>query len=469
LNKLFLFFALIHVTGIGAQVPKRTPPDPNKPVKTTPEEVKTRTRILILFDASNSMYAKLENDNRINVAKKVLSRIIDSLESQPSVELGLRVFGHRSPTPLRDCKDTKLEVPFSKNNHKQIIEFIKTIKPKGTTPIAYSLLQSADDFPADKGVRNIIILITDGIEECGGDPCAISEALQRKGVILRPFIIGIGGNEDFRKAFDCVGRYFDANTEESLQNVLNVVISQAINATTAQVNLLDIYGKPTETNVGMSFYDSYSGKLLYNYMHTINDRGNPDTLILDPAYHYDLVVHTVPQVVKKDITVVAGRHTIIAVDAPQGDMQLSITGVTSYENLEVRVMQAGQQQTINVQTFNSTKRYLVGKYDLEILSNPRIYYRDVDIAQSKTTTVQIAQPGKLSLTSTQDIYGDIYYWNNNKLEWVLALPLNTRHEVFTLQPGNYKIIYRSKLATKAIYTFERDFTITSGNAVNAVL
>jgi Ca-activated chloride channel family protein len=415
------------------------------------------------------MYAKLDNDNRINVAKKVLSRIIDSLEYQPSVELALRVFGHRSPTPLRDCKDTKLEVPFSKNNHKQIIEFIKTIRPKGTTPIAYSLMQSADDFPSDKGVRNIIILITDGIEECGGDPCAISEALQRKGVILRPFIIGIGGNDDFRKAFDCVGRYFDANTEESLQNVLNVVISQAINATTAQVNLLDIYGKPTETNVGMSFYDNYTGKLLYNYMHTINDRGYPDTLILDPAYHYDLVVHTVPEVIKKDISVTAGKHTIIAVDAPQGDMQLTINGVTTYDNLQVRVMQAGQQKTINVQSFNSSKRYLVGKYDLEILSNPRIYYPGVEISQSKTTTVQIPQPGKLSITSTQDIYGDIYWWNNNKLEWVMALPLNIRHEVYTLQPGNYKVIYRSKISTKAIYTFERDFIVTSGNAVNAVL
>ncbi len=451
-----------------AQV-KRMAPNENKSVNTRAEEIKVRTRILFLFDASNSMYAKLDNDNRINSAKKVLTRIIDSLSYQQSVELALRVFGHRSPTSMHDCQDTKLEVPFEKGNHVKITDFIRTIRPKGTTPIAFSLLQSAEDFPVEAGVRNIIVLITDGLEECNGDPCTVSEALQRKGIILKPFIIGIGGNEKFKQAFDCVGRYYDANTEESLQNVLNVVISQAINATTAQVNLLDIYGKPTETNVGMTFYDSYTGRVLYNYEHTINERGNPDTLVLDPAYRYNLVVHTVPEVIKNNVDVTAGKHTIIGLDAPQGDLFLKVEGVTNYTNLEVIVRQEGQMKTINVQSFNTSKRYLVGKYDLEILSYPRIYFKEVDIKQSSTYSLTIPQPGKLSVNSEKDIYGDIYVWNNNKLDWVMTLPLGLRREIYTFQPGNYKIVYRSKLSTKAVYTFERDFTISSGGATNVGL
>ncbi|MCX6190363.1 MAG: VWA domain-containing protein [Bacteroidetes bacterium] len=459
-----ILFVFIAATSI-AQV-KRIPPDPNKSVNTLPEDIKVRTRILFLFDASNSMYAKLDNDNRINSAKKVLTRIIDSLRYQQSVELALRVFGHRSPTSMRDCKDTKLEVPFEKGNHTKITDFIKSIRPKGTTPIAYSLQQSAEDFPIEAGVRNIIVLITDGLEECDGDPCTVSEALQRKGIILKPFIIGIGGNDLFKKAFDCVGRYYDANTEESLQNVLNVVVSQAINATTAQVNLLDIFGKPTETNVGMTFYDSYTGRVLYNYEHTINERGNPDTLVLDPAYHYNLVVHTVPELTKNNIEVTAGKHTNIGLDAPQGDLLLRIDGVTSYANLQVIVRQLGQMKTVNIQSFNTSKKYLVGKYDLEILSYPRIYMREVSIDQSATTTINIPQPGKLSIQSDKDVYGDIYYWNNNKLDWVIGLPLGIRREVYTLQPGTYKVVYRSKISTKAVYTFERDFTITSGGGTN---
>ncbi len=467
--KQFILILLCSLALISNAQVKRTTPDPNKPINTRTEDIKVRTRILFLFDASNSMYAKLDNDNRINSAKKVLSRIIDSLKYQPSVELALRVFGNRSPTAMRDCKDTKLEVPFEKDNHAKITEFIKTIRPKGTTPIAYSLLQSADDFPVEPGVRNIIVLITDGLEECDGDPCAVSEALQRKGIILKPFIIGIGGTDLFKKAFDCVGRYYDANTEESLQNVLNVVISQAINATTAQVNLLDIFGKPTETNVGMTFYDSYTGRVLYNYEHTINERGNPDTLVLDPAYHYNLVVHTIPEVTKNDIEVTAGKHTTIGLDAPQGDLYLKVDGVTNYANLQAIIRQEGQMKTINIQSFNTTKKYLVGKYDIEILSYPRIYLKEISVDQNYTKTVEIKQPGKLSVTCDKDIYGDIYYWNNNKLEWVLALPVSLRREVYTMQPGSYKIVYRAKTSTKAVYTFERDFTITSGGATNVNL
>ena len=150
------------------------------------------TRILFLLDGSGSMYAKMGKDNRITVAKRLLTRLVDSLETQSKVELALRVYGHQSPKTDRNCKDTKLEVAFERNNHRRIKEEIAGLRPKGTTLIAYSLQEAAYDFPKTPGVRNIIILITDGIEECDGDPCAVSLALQKQGVVLRPFIIGLG-------------------------------------------------------------------------------------------------------------------------------------------------------------------------------------------------------------------------------------------------------------------------------------
>ena len=61
--------------------------------------------------------------------------------------------------------------------------------------------------------------------------------------------------------------------KKNSREVMEVVISQALNATTAQINLLDQGGNPTETNVNCTLYDSYSGKILYNYIHTLNQRG----------------------------------------------------------------------------------------------------------------------------------------------------------------------------------------------------
>ena len=431
---------------------------------------KPKTRILFLLDGSGSMYAAMDKDVRINVAKRLLTKIIDSLEMAKDVQVALRVYGHTTPPGQQNCKDTKLEVPFKYNNHKQIKDKLKDVIPKGTTLIAYSLQQAAYDFPKEPGVRNIIILITDGIEECDGDPCAISEALQSQGVVLKPFIIGLGSTDDFRKAFECVGRYYDANTEASFNNVLNVVITQALNSTTAQVNLLDINLKPTETNVNMSFYDMNNNQLLYNYIHTMNERGVPDTVLLDPIYKYRMVVHTIPPVEKNDVEVIPGKHNIIAVDAPQGFLSLKITGMTNYADLKCIIRKKGTMQTLHVQNANSTEKYLVGKYDLEVLTLPRQIFKDVSVDQNTTTTVEMAQPGRLNITAfTQQYIADIYMMNRNEIVWVARVPSENKNNNMVMQPGKYKIIYRAKNSTRSGQTFEREFTINSGSATNVTL
>ena len=433
--------------------------------------IKPKTRILFLLDGSGSMYAAMDKDIRINVAKRLLSKIVDSLENSSSeVQVALRVYGHTTPPGQRNCKDTRLEVPFKYNNHKQIKEKLKDITPKGTTLIAYSLQQSAYDFPKEPGVRNIIILITDGIEECDGDPCAVSEALQSQGVVLKPFIIGLGSTEDFRKAFECVGRYYDANTEESFDNILNVVITQALNNTTVQVNLLDVNAKPTETNVNMSFYDMHSNQLVYNYVHTMNERGIPDTVMLDPIYKYRMVVHTIPPVEKSDIEITAGRHNIIALDAPQGNLNIKIAGVTNYSDLKCIIRKRNTMQTLHIQNANSIEKYLVGKYDLELLTLPRQIFREVNVDQNTTTTIEMPQPGRLHVSAfTQQYIADIYLMNRNEIVWLARLPQENRMHNIIMQPGKYKIVYRAKTATRSNQTFEREFIINSGAATNFTL
>jgi Ca-activated chloride channel homolog len=434
------------------------------------QQPKVKTRLLFLLDASGSMYATMDRDTRINVAKRLLNKIMDSLARAKNVEVALRVYGHNSPPSRRDCKDTRLEVPFKQGNHNEIKREVNKLVPKGTTLIAYSLQQAAYDFPKEPGVRNVIVLITDGIEECQGDPCAVSEALQSSGVILRPFIVGIGSTEDFRKAFECVGRYYDANTEADFDNVLNVVVSQALNNTTVQVNLLDAYSKPTESNVNMSFYDMRTGQLVSNFVHTLNEKGNPDTLPLDPIYKYRMVVHTIPPVEKSNIEITAGKHTTIGIDAPQGNLLLKVAGQTNYNKLQYIIRKQGEEKTLHVQDANVNEKYIVGTYDMEILSVPRIVQKGIEIKQSYTTTIEIAQPGRLIITAvTQAYYADIYQMDRNELKWIYKVPTDSRNHNMLIQPGRYKVIYRSKGSYRSNQTFEREFTITSGSATNLTL
>ncbi|MEG2178879.1 MAG: VWA domain-containing protein, partial [Bacteroidales bacterium] len=137
-----------------------------------------KTRILLIYDASNSMNARWQSDSKMLISQNLMMNILDTLSQIKNLELALRVYGHQSSFPPLDCKDTRLEVPFAANNVKQIAHKIKSLVPKGSTPIAYSLEQAANDFSPCSNCRNIIILITDGLEECGGDPCAASAYLQ---------------------------------------------------------------------------------------------------------------------------------------------------------------------------------------------------------------------------------------------------------------------------------------------------
>ena len=456
------FFALLIIFGCLSPIAlsaQNNSPD-NKPT----------TRVLFMFDCSQSMFGTWMTGIKIDIAKRLLSDFLDSLKGRDHLQIALRVYGaDYALEPVRNCKDTRLMVPFGGDNIDAIKKVINSLVPKGTTPIAYSLGQCANDFPPCDNCRNIVILITDGIEECDGDPCAVSQALQKKGIILKPFIIGIGANEDFGKAFDCVGKFYEVKNEANFTNILNVVISQALNNTTAQVNLLDIKGKATETNTDMTFYDQVSGQIKYNFMHTINDSGHPDTIPLDPLITYHLVVHTIPEVEKSNITLTPGKHNIIALNAPQGYLYLAIDGYNNYNLLQAIVRQKDSMNTLNVQPFNTTEKYIVGKYDLEILTLPRTYIYDVKVSESTTTTVQIPQAGSVTILKPSVGPGSIYLEDGNNLTWVCNLIENLTQQTITLQPGHYRVEFRSRDVTQCIYSIEKKFQIASGSSVQVQL
>ncbi len=428
------------------------------------QQPKQKTRILFIFDSSQSMLGKWETGNKITIARKLLKQMVDSLNNVPNVELALRVYGHQSIVPPQDCSDTRLEVPFAKNNANKIKSVLDRIRPKGTTPIAHSLELAAQDFPKCDNCRNIIILITDGIEACDGDPCAVSQALQKKGIILKPFVIGIGLDIEFRKSFECVGQYYDAANEKRFKEVLGVVISQALNNTSCQINLLDQAGNPTETNVNMTFIDKANGKIKNNYIHTLNNRGVPDTIYLEPFITYKVKIHTIPPVYIDSLKLTPGKHSTFAVDAPQGYLTIKTNDINQ-KNVSVIVRKSKEMETLNVQKVNSTDKYIIGKYDVEILTLPRIKINNVEIKQSYTTTLNIPASGIATFAYSATGYGSVYLLKGETMEWVYNLKTNTRKESINLQPGTYKVVFRSKNANQTLFTKEKTFKVTSRGSI----
>lgn len=421
------------------------------------------TRILFVFDASKSMVAKHQNTTRMDGAKNLFFKFIDSLSKDKTLLFALRMYGHTVKYPPGDCKDSKLIVPFGVNNVALIKQKVQAATPTGITPIEHSLTEAANDF-IDNKTNNIVILITDGIEECGGDPCNARQKLMTKGIIFKPFIIGIGLTPEQIKTFECVGTFYDYDEQNTFSNITNIIQQQKLNKTSAQVNLLDVTSLPSETNVNMTFYDVGRKEYKYNYLHTLNYQNNPDTLYIDDYPTYKVIAHTIPPTESKEVKLSQGKHTIIAIDAPQGNLIVKRpNGIYNFnERVKCIVRKANEMQTLNVQLLNATERYITGKYDLEILTLPRIYVNQNVIEQSKTNTIEIPNAGVLQVKCLEAGDGCILVKRNNKLEWVCNLSSQTL-QTYYLQPGTYVSTWRAKALKGSIYTVEKKFTITSDN------
>lgn len=394
-----------------------------------------------------------------------MGEFLDSLKNIPDLEIALRCYGHTTFfKPERNCKDSKLEVSFApvKANYLKVKQRINKLEPLGTTPIAYSLGECVNDFTPCGNCRNIVILITDGIEECGGNPCQVSVELQKKGIFLRPFVIGVGLDVKFADVFGCMGKYYDVSNEANFKDVLKLVLTEALSQTTVEVDLLDINKKPSETDVDMTFYEAGTDKVKYNYLHTINHRGNPDTLVLDPELKYDLTVHTIPPVEKKNISIVKGKHNVIPLDAPQGFLRLELEGPISKYFPTTIVRKNPDFKTLNVHDFGKTEKYIVGKYDLEILTLPRINLKDVEIKQSSTNVIKIPTSGVVLFSRPGSGSGSVYLDNGKNVSWVCNLNPALQNEIIYLQPGKYKVVFRYQASKETIKTLERNFEVKSG-------
>lgn len=423
-----------------------------------------KTRILFILDCSQSMSGHWDGVRKIDIARKFLERTVDSLAGFDNVEMAMRVYGHQSVVPPQDCNDTRLEVAFSPGNAYRIKRKMMSLSPKGTTPIANSLAAAANDFGETQGHRNVIILITDGIEACDGDPCAVSLGLQKKGIILKPFIIGIGLDSELAATFDCLGNVYNANTEERFEEVLDIVIRHALTETSLQVNLIDGFGFPSETNVAMTFYNMQTGEVKYNFIHTMNHRGVPDTLRIDPLLDYRIVVHTLPPVSYDSLKMAPGKHNIVAVDAPRGSLLVEQERGMQYKDLQFIVRQDGRMKTLCRQKMNDSKKYISGKYDLEIPTLPLTELSDIEIRPGEQTTITIPQPGVITFLVDNPGVCELFAEKDGALEWIYSIDTREKSIPLNLLPGSYRVLYRALHAKASHFTIEKKFRVESGKS-----
>lgn len=189
------------------------------------------TQVQLILDASGSMYGKLPaGQTRIQAAREVLSNFIASLPEDPELHVGLRVYGAKLST-TNTCEDSQLVLPMQGVNRAGLQDTIQKTVPKGATPIAFSLQQAAEDFPVNDE-KKVIVLVTDGIESCGGDLKGAMEAFKQKGIQVELHVIGIDLDERAQNSFKGLGTFQNTTTAPALAQALGTAVKQVVKTAT---------------------------------------------------------------------------------------------------------------------------------------------------------------------------------------------------------------------------------------------
>jgi len=200
-------------------------------------------------------------------------------------------------------------------------------------------------------------------------------------------------------------------------------------------------------------------------IHTLNSKGNPDTLSLDHMSTYNVLAQTIPTSRLDSVKLVNGRHNIIGIDSPQGYLHVRTTRGKAYDREKILVRRANSSETINIHEIGNVGKYLVGKYDLEIPIYPLMLINDVEIKQSYTTTIEIPDPGYVTFSAHQPGAGALYQMTpKGEQIWVMNLLENRKSQGFYLQPGAYRVVFRRTDYKSTSFSMVRDFDVDPGSS-----
>ncbi len=231
------------------------------------------TNVVYILDASNSMWGQIDGTAKIETARGVMGDLLGDVAEGTTV--GLMVYGHRSEG---SCDDIEVLSGLGEATPDDLIAKLAEIKPKGKTPIAGALTAAGDVFPTNDASNNVV-LISDGIETCEGDPCAVAGELAASGVDTKVHAVGFDVDAAAREQLECIaekgnGSYYNAGNAEELQVAL-AEVKEVVEAAPEPAP----EPEPAEPTTEQAFFDDFEGTALAEDW--VVNNPNPDAYIVE--------------------------------------------------------------------------------------------------------------------------------------------------------------------------------------------
>lgn len=201
------------------------------------DETAKTVNVELILDVSGSMGQVLDTgETRMDAAKRVLDGVIAAIPDRNGINVGLRIYGFAGDNTEAgqavSCLSSELTVPIAGVDKEELEQQIAVLQPTGWTPIGLSLERAAEDFPlASDGVVNAVVLVTDGLETCGGDPATVAGALRQGELDVVTHVIGFALTEEEQELLAGIadqgdGLLLGAGTEDELSQALFSVFEE---------------------------------------------------------------------------------------------------------------------------------------------------------------------------------------------------------------------------------------------------
>ena len=179
---------------------------------------------MIVLDGSNSMWGQLQGINKIVTARESLKTLLENAHG--SINFGLLTYGSRRK---KDCRDLKLVSKPADYDMVSVLKEIYRMKPKGRSPVADALKKAASTLPPENAH---ILLVSDGKDSCGGDPCAVARELRAANPSLQIDVIGFREDKNKEEQLECIaengnGAFVVAKNTDRLKTLLAGVQAKA--------------------------------------------------------------------------------------------------------------------------------------------------------------------------------------------------------------------------------------------------
>ena len=187
-----------------------------------PATVAAGQNLLFILDASGSMWGRVDDTPKIVVARDVMTELVGDLPAD--ARAGLVAYGHRRKG---DCSDIESLVGLGPLDRDTMIARIEGLNPKGKTPITAAVEQAIAQLRQLEDAASVV-LVSDGLESCGGDPCEAVKAAQQSGVDFRLHVVGFDLGDSDPSQLQCMaeaggGRFVTAGSAEELAGALKAV------------------------------------------------------------------------------------------------------------------------------------------------------------------------------------------------------------------------------------------------------